>query len=331
MEDVAARAGVSRALVSLVMRGSPKVSDQRREAVLAAAEELGYRPHAAARSLAQRRSNTVGVVVNDLHNTFFADVADGVHEHASAHGFRLLLNAVWRRDEDEEEAIESLLEHRADAIVLLGPRVDEAVLVEAAASVPIAVVGRHLDLEDIDVVINDDVCGAELAVEHLVGLGHRDIVHVDGGRGAGARFRREGFERRMVGHGLEPRVLAADYDEASGVNAVAQLIEHDALPTAIFCANDLSAVGALDRLEGHGLTLPDDISLVGYDNTSIAGLRHVSLTTIHQPRREMGARAMQMVLERIQGSRSEAARDVIEPELIERSTSGPVPTKRVPS
>lgn len=325
LEDVAVRAGVSRALVSLVMRNSPKVSQMRREAVLAAAEELGYRPHAAARSLAQRRSDTVGVVVNDLHNTFFADVADGLHEHASAHGFRLLLSAVWGRHDDERDAIDALLEHRADAIVLIGPRVDESVVAAAAAAVPVVVVARRLGLDDVDFVANDDVRGAELAVDHLVELGHTDIVHVDGGTGAGARYRRVGFEQRMVGHGLEPRVVPGNYDEASGASAAGHLIDSDALPTAIVCGNDLSAVGALDRLERHGLRLPDDISLVGYDNTSIAALRHVSLTTIHQPRREMGVRGMEMVLERLRRQRSEPAQEVIEPQLVARTTSGPVP------
>lgn len=328
MEDVAARAGVSRALVSLVMRNSPKVSHERRAAVLAAAEELGYRPNAAARSLAERRTNTIGVVINDLHNTFFADVADGVHELASAFGMRLLLNAVWAGDDDEKDAIEGFLEHRTDAVILLGPTISDEALRGIAGDVPLVAVGRRPAAERCDSVTNDDAHGAALAVDHLVSLGHSDIVHVDGGRGAGADDRRRGFTDRMSDLGLEPRVVGGEFDEVSGQRAADHLVEAEAVPTAIFCANDLVATGVLDRLQEHGLRIPDHVSVVGYDNTALAALHHVSLTTVHQPRRQMGERAMELVLSRLRDGRAQPRHDLVEPSLVERSTTGPAPAGR---
>jgi len=326
MDDVASVAGVSRALVSLVMRGSPKVSERRRSAVLLAASELGYRPNAAARALAERRSNTFGVVINDLHNTFFADVADGIHDEARAHGYRVLLNAAWRRDVDEQVAIESFLEHRVDAVLLLGTRLGLPTLQEAAKAVPTVVIGS--EAAGIDVVVNDDERGGELAADHLIELGHTDIAHIDGGIGAGATSRRGGFVAAVEAQGLRPTVVPGDFTDESGAAAAGQLLDLDQLPTAVFVANDLAAVAAIDRLEGAGLRVPDDISVVGYDNTAIASLSHIGLTTVNQPRQAMGRVATRCALERLDGGRRAAVTHVLEPELVIRQTTAPPPTRR---
>lgn len=323
MDDVAALAGVSRALVSLVMRGSPKVSEQRRSAVVEAARELGYRPNAAARALAERRSNTFGVVINDLHNTFFADVADGIHDEALAHGYRLLLNAAWRRDTDEQIAVETFLEYRVDAVLLLGTRIGVAALEELAKTVPTVVIGTGAP--GIDVVVNDDERGGELAAEHLIELGHTGIAHIDGGVGAGATSRRQGFVAAVEAQGLTPTVLPGEFTDASGAEAAARLLELDPLPTAVFVANDLAAVAAIDRLESAGLRVPEDISVIGYDNTALAALAHIGLTTVNQPRQAMGRVATRCALERLDGGRRAAVTHVLEPELVIRQTTGPPP------
>ena len=323
MDDVAAAAGVSRALVSLVMREAPNVSDRRRQAVLEAADRLGYRPNAAARSLAERRSNTLGVVVNDLHNTFFADVVDGVHEVAKESGFRLLLNTAWMTDSDEREAVEAFLEYRVDAILVLGPRTEASALLDASRSLPLVTIGSAV--ADVDAVVNDDLRGGEMVVEYLVGLGHSDIVHIDGGRGAGAVQRSDGFTTAIERLGLTPKVVPGDFTEKSGADAAAELVGSGSMPTAIFAANDLCAVGVIDTLLAAGYRVPQDVSVVGYDNTDLARLGHINLTTVHQPRLRMGRLAAEIALERLNGERQHPVRHVVTPELTVRATTGRPP------
>ncbi len=326
MEDVARRAGVSRALVSLVMRNSPKVSERSRNAVLAAAAELGYRPNLAARNLASRRTRTVGVILNDLHNPFFPEIADGINLATERRGYRLLMNSGFLRPASEQRALDMFLELQADGVILVGPRLAAGAIDAAARSVPVVVVGRPLRSRRVDTVNNDEALGARLAVEHLVELGHRRITHLDGGRGAGAAQRRAGFVAAMERHGLEPRVVSGDFTEAGGFSAAGRVLERSDRPTAVFAANDLSAVGALDRFEDAGLRVPRDISLVGYDNVALAALGHISLTTVDQPRHEMGVLAADTLLGRLDGTvDTTAVHHVVAPALCVRATTAGPP------
>ena len=174
--------------------------------------------------------------------------------------------------------------------------------------------------------MTDEDVGAGLVVDHLAGLGHRAIVHVDGGRGAGATQRRRGYRRAMTNVGLGDHidVLPGDYTERAGQAAGTALAARPRLPTAIFAANDLVAVGAIDALERSGARIPEDVSVVGYDNTFFARLSHISLTTVDQPREEMGRLAVQLLAARVEGSAGEPELVLTTPTFILRRTTAPV-------
>jgi DNA-binding LacI/PurR family transcriptional regulator len=324
MDDVAAAAGVSRALVSLVMRGSPRVSDRSRTAVRQAAERLGYRPNLAARNLASGRTSTFGVLLNDLHNPWFAEIADGIHDAAESAGYQIIIANGRRSAATEDRAVESFLAHRVDGMILAGCRLPTRRIDGLGAKTAVVSVGRPLRSSRVDTVNTDERLGSELAVRHLVELGHRDIAHIDGGRGAGATPRKAGYLAAMkaVGLGARCRVVAGDFTEKAGVHGIEVLLAADRFPTAIYTANDLSAIGALDRLEDEGLSIPADVSLVGFDNTALAALHHIGLTTIDQPRVTMGALAVHLLLERLDG-RTAARQVVVPPSIVVRTTSGP--------
>ena len=215
--DVAVRAGVSRPLVSLVMRNSPHVSDQKREAVLRAASELGYRPNAHATQLASRRSMYLGVILAEVENPIFPQVLKSAEDVAESRGYAVLLSVSSLDAAVERSAVNRLLGHRVDGIVLAGTRLPAREVQALAATVPVVTVSRRV--AGVEAVSVDDRAGAEAAVKHLVTLGHRRVAHIDGGKGPGARLRRRGYEEVMTRSGLAAHlnVVPGDYSEAGGV------------------------------------------------------------------------------------------------------------------
>ena len=325
MADVAERAGVSRALVSLVMRDLPQVSDEKRRSVLRAAGELGYRPNLMARNLAQQRTHTVGVLVDDLRNPFFGEVVDGIEAEAAEHGFRVLILNGHRDAQRELNAVETFLQLRVEGMALVGARLGTDDLARIGTAAPCVMVASGIVHPGIDTVGTDDQRGAELAVEHLAALGHTRIVHMDGGANVSAAERRSGYKSgmRTAGIGDLIDVRPAGDDEADALAVIDALLAEDDPPTAIFAFNDLLAAGALNRLDDAGMAVPGDVSLVGFDNTFISALRHLSLTTVNQPTLAMGRLAVDTLLQRLSDGSGEPVRHTLQPELVVRSTTGP--------
>lgn len=325
--DVARTAGVSKSLVSLVMRGAPNVSDASRRAVLDAAQRLGYRPNAMARSLVQQRSYVVGVMVSDLSNPFFIDVIQGAMDSAREAGYRALVNTGGRMQDNEADAIETLLRLQMDGLVLAGSIVDASLIESFGAEVPTVMTNRASRSKTIDSIVLDDKRGAAMAVDHLAELGHRAIAHISGGGGAGARNRVRGYRTGMERHGLVEHVTVVPgaYTEEGGAEGVRRLLAMDHRPTAILAPNDLAALGMLEALSDARLEVPGDVSVVGFDDTFLSALGHIDMTSVRQDAREMGREAIRMLIERTEGRRTRTRHLVLPPTLTVRSSTGPPP------
>jgi DNA-binding LacI/PurR family transcriptional regulator len=320
-EDVAKKAKVSRALVSLVMRGAPNVSDQRRRRVLKVAEELGYRPNAYARSLASKRLDTLGVLINDVTNPYFGGVYSSLAAAAEAAGFDLLVAPGTRSATKESALVRTLLEHRVAGLALLSPLMPTAELRRLTTSWPTVLIGRDASIAGVDVVTTDELQAARLVLDHLTGLGHRHIVHITGGANRSARDRASGYRTAMRELGLEAREVAGAFSHEGGQQGAREILAMTPLPTAVVAANDLVAVGAMGVFESQGLRVPTDLSVVGYDDSQIAQLDLVQLTSVCQGIDQFGSAAIQLLMDRIADPDTPRAVQRIETNLVVRRTT----------
>jgi DNA-binding LacI/PurR family transcriptional regulator len=323
LEDVAAHVGLSSATVSLVLSNAPGPSAETRRRVLEAAGELGYRPNRAASLLARRRSHLLGVLL-EVRNSFHAELVEDLQAASEQVGYELVLSAVTRT-RDEQRAVETLLDFRCEVLILLGPDAPPARLAALGRQLPVIAVGRRVTAGGVDVVRTADDQGVAQAVGYLAGLGHRAIAYLDGGRGVIPGDRRRGYRTAMRRHGLAERirVLPGDHTEASGLRAAATLLRQPELPTAVLAFNDRCAVGLLDALNRAGVDVPGSVSIVGYDDSPLARLAHVNLTTVSQNTQQQAEHAVAAAVERLDGGRSAAREVVLSPRLVVRRTVGP--------
>lgn len=326
MRDVAARAGVSKALVSLVFRNAPGASEQTRARVMQAADELGYRPNRTASRLALRRTRLLGVTM-DLLNTFQAELVEELQAAAAAHAYDLVVSTV-SRTQDERRAVDALLELRTEALLLLGTEMPTATLSALGRQLPVVVIGRRVESPTVDVVRAADDVGIGLAVDHLIELGHQDIVHLDGGNGVIAADRRRGYREAMRRHGLDDRarVIAGDVTEDAGIRAARSLLTDGNLPTGVVAVNDRSATGFLGTLVRSGVQVPAAVSVTGYDDSITARLGHVNLTSVSQDLHQQAHHAVAAAIDRLDGGRTTPTTTVLPPRLVVRGSSGPAPT-----
>ncbi|MEU9786538.1 LacI family DNA-binding transcriptional regulator [Streptomyces phaeochromogenes] len=321
LEDVAARVGLSTASVSLVLRGVSGPSERTRQRVLKAAAELGYQVDRTASLLASRRTRLLGVMV-DVHRPFHAELVEHLHTAAEAVGYDLVLS-TQTRTRDEHTAVETLLAFRSEAMILLGPTVPADTLAALDRKSPVIAVGRRIADAALDVVRTADDDGVGQIVDHLVGLGHRAIAYVDGGKGVIATDRRRGYRTAMRHHGLDAhiRVLHGDHTEAAGERAARKLLDGDALPTAVVTYNDQSAIGVLAALARAGVAVPGQVSVAGYDDDTLSRLSCFNLTTVSQNAEEQARHAVAAAVERLDHGRTEPREVVLPPHLVIRGTT----------
>lgn len=319
LEDVAARAGVSRAMVSIVLRGAPGSRPETRERVLQAAAELGYRPDTRARLLASDSSRQLGVVFG-MAGRFHAELLDGLYVAAEKVGYELILSALTT-SRDERTAVQTLLDFRCEAVILLGPGLKGVPVL--AGRLPVTAVGWHVADPAVDVVRTSDDEGMRAAVDHLVHLGHRDIAHVDGGPGPVGTARRRAYRAAMRPHGLDRhvRVIRGGDSLDAGVAAAQLLLGATPLPTAVIGYNDDVAAGLLESLACAGVRVPQDMSIVGWDDNSLSRLPHLDLTTIRQDPVDMTRLAVERSVERLTGQPVTERELVLPPALVVRSST----------
>src|SRR5262245_26197983 len=294
--DVARDAGVSRATASLVLRGSALVADETRDRVLASMSKLGYVYHRGAASLRTQRSHTVGLIVPDVTNPFFAEMTVGIEQRLDQAQHVVLLGNTAETLDKQERLLAMMQEYRADG-VLLCPANDtstQTIVRLRQARLPFVLFTRYVDGVEADYVGADNVRGAELAIEHLVGLGHQRIAFVGGPANSSARRDRlQGYRNALARHGLpiDPALqLTSSTTREGGHHCIRTLLELPDPPTAVLCYNDIVAFGVLLGLQASGHTPGSDVAVIGFDDIDEAGLRRPAVTPVALLPRQIGTR-----------------------------------------
>jgi len=303
MNDVARQANVSIATVSHVINGTRFVSAERVERVHVAMRELGYTPDATARSLRVGRTDTIGLVVPDNSNPFFAALARWIEEAGFESGYTTILANSNERPDREHRYVSTLVSKRVDGLILSPSRGDHSTLTRLllSANIPVVVVDRDAALPNADVVLYDNEGGSEEATRYLLELGHTRIGCVAGPADASSATERvRGFRNAIAEAGLPAQpVVEADFHFSGGREATARLLERGADFTALFAANDLMAAGAVRELHSRGISVPGDVSVIGFDDAPLAEMISPALTTMRQPLQEMAQAAVSLLLSRL--------------------------------
>jgi LacI family transcriptional regulator len=332
--DVARLAGVSTATVSRSLNGTGQIAPSTRLAIDDAVRELGYQPNRIARSLVTKSTQTIALLLPEITNPFYGALVSGIEQRTLELGYTMLL-CTTEGDAGREETYLNLLRAKqvdgalVDGLVLPPERIASFI----ADGFPIVCLDRDVDSTAVPVVQVDNKRGGQMATEHLLALGHTRIAHVAGAPELGISGERaEGYRAALRAAGIEPDprlVEVGNYTEDGGYEAARALLARRRRPTAIFAANDLSAVGVLEAVAESGRRVPDDVSVVGFDDLRLAAYTTPPLTTIHPPAREIGARATSLLLDLTRGKKVRRRRHLLDPELVVRRSTAPPPRRRM--
>lgn len=327
LEDIARETGTSLATVSRVLSNSDyPVSEKTRDHVLRVAERMGYKPNIAARSLRTDRTETIGIVVDDLLSPFTPPIVRGIQDHLQENNFlSLIVNSDWD-PEQEQAAVTTLLSRPVDGIIFVeySHMTTDDVLEQSDR--PRVFVHRLFGSPICNSVVPDDYYGATLAVNHLVALGHRRIAYINGPENwHNCRARMSGYCDALVENNLSFEsdwVQGGDWEIESGYAAAQKLLQLDNRPTAIFAGNDLMALGAIYAIQDSGLQVPGDMAVVGYDNRNFTNIFRPGITTVNMPVGEMGKIAAELLLKQVKEGRTEEEEIKVQGQLIIRETCG---------
>ena len=327
IHDVARAVGVSAMTVSRALGNKPGVSARTREQVREAARRLGYAMHPAAKSLAGGKLDTLGMLVPDVGSQYIGELVRGVGEALDKALFDLILYTTHRDPERERERIRHLTRGQADGLLAVLPRtIDGHIEALEEAQAPVVILDHRGVNTRLPCVGTTNAAGARAAVAHLVSLGHRRIGHITGLDGTHASLERErGYREALHEAGLPvdaALVRQGDFQQPRAFQATRALLALPDPPTAIFAANDVSACGAIEAVKDRGLSVPGDVSVVGFDDIPMATQIHPLLTTVRQPLFEMGATAARMLIAQVRGLEPLAPRVELPTELVIRASSG---------
>lgn len=336
LADIAQRAGVSIMTASRALNGRSGVAESTRERVVGIARELGYVANVSARGLVGGRMNILGMVVPDLATQYTGEVVAGAGQAANDLGFDLLLYTTSSDLGRERERSVLLTNGLADGILAVLPQNPENILGALSKSgMPVVIVDHRGSSTNLPAIGVENYNGARLAVEHLVQLGHRRIGFLAGAAGVECSSERlRGYREGLINAGLafeDALVRPGEFRQPNGFRATTELLALERPPTAIFAANDLSAFGAIEAIKERGLRVPDDVSVIGFDDIPMASQIYPALTTVRQPLNQMGASAVNLLVSMISGLNPVSKRVSLPTELIVRASTGPVPRKRASS
>ena len=331
IRDVAARAGVSVTTVSHTLNATRFVSAEAKAKVQEAAHALGYVPSEIARGLKHNTTRTLGMLVPNNSNPYFAEIIRGVEHHCYGAGYSLLLCNSNDDPQQQADHLRVLAERRVDGIVLVASGDDDSIVAGCKdLRLPLVLVDREIDAIAVDLIEVDHAAGGEMATAHLLSLGHARVACIVGPADLRPSQQREaGWRRALENAGITPRadeLVHGDFSPESGAAAMRRLLKSAQPPSAVFVCNDMMAIGALHAAHEAGIAVPDELAIVGFDDIELAAYTSPPLTTVAQPKEAIGTGAAGLLLERLREGRSEPRRAILQPELHRRaSTARPKP------
>jgi len=314
IKDIARVAGVSHPTVSRALNNHPAISEATRERILELAQQMGYVPNAAARGLKTHRTRALGVIIRQIDDPFWSEVLDGVDSVLHPEGYSLFIASTHNEQQREKEVVQAMVQRGVDGVILLSPEFrEEQCQILNSYDLPMVMVNNEGAGECQYIIYNDDVYGARLITKHLISLGHTRLAYLGKQQGVSNRNRLAGFcaEMQAAGLSVDNRYIyhTSAGNPVGGREGAEYLLSLDEIPSGIMCYNDFLAVGVYNYLQENGLCIPQDVSVTGFDNISIAAYLSPPLTTLHQYKFELGEGAARMMLE-VLSNRQQEERDL---------------------